>query len=273
MSFATIPGQENIPIQIPTPEPIPTPIEEVVPVQQPGAQTGIYYNGRPENFDSFLQSNTSQGNFSMNNRLVFAQDSVLQLNGDNFNTDTPDKITIDIPDCMLILFYIQNTESLNLASIWARVASEIAGPTFAAINMLSNRNVARAFSQVKSIPNHPYAAFGLQTYPFILVYRQGIPRAVYNGPYNVTAIAEYALVQACNVDYTEAFNFSDGVQMEGNYSIQGHNEYIANQIQNNQQLAQQAKSTDFTSRSKRGNRGGSLFLEPENVQPVTPSTQ
>lgn len=223
-----------------------------VPETVEPAQTNIVYNGQVQNFNDFLQANRTEGSVSMSNRLVFAQDSVLQLTGNDFDLKTPSKITINIPDCMMILFYIQNTESINLAAIWGRVASEIAGPVFGAINMLSNRDVARAFADVKSIPNHPYRAFGLQTYPFILVYRQGIPRAIYNGPYNVTAISEYALVEACNDNYIETVNLSRGVQVEGNYGIPGRTESLGASGLTPENVTTAAPSTQFSESSLRG---------------------
>jgi len=71
-------------------------------------------------------------------------------------------------DCILVLFYVENTESYQLANIWALVAQQIAGPIFAAINMLSERKVAEAFTRLKTDGSNPLHWASLRQYPFIV---------------------------------------------------------------------------------------------------------
>ena len=53
---------------------------------------------------------------------------------------------------------------------------------------------------------HPLYWARLQGYPFILIYRQGWPAAMYNGERNSQAILDFALTLACNPNYIEKIN-------------------------------------------------------------------
>ena len=115
-------------------------------------------------------------------RLTFSSETVKRMTVDDFNLSSKDLITIKYDTCTLILFHVENEESIQLATIWADVARGIAGPIFAAVNMLTERKIAEAFTALKSDGNHPLHWASLRQYPFILVYRSGNPVAFYNGP-------------------------------------------------------------------------------------------
>src|SRR3989338_5977407 len=88
-------------------------------------------------------------------RLTFASETVKRLTGDDFDIGSKELVTLKYDDCILVLFHVENTESYQLADIWALAAQQVAGPVFAAINMLSERKVAEAFTRLKSDGSNP----------------------------------------------------------------------------------------------------------------------
>lgn len=136
-------------------------------------------------------------------RTIFSSDSVRRLTRDDFNLSSNDLITLKEQDCILVLFYAENTESQQLVNIWALAAQQVAGPVFAAVNVLTERPVAEAFMKLKGTGNHSLHWAGLRQLPFILVYRGGYPAAFYNGSREVQSIIDYSLTLACNAGYYE----------------------------------------------------------------------
>lgn len=149
------------------------------------------------------------------NRLSFASETVKRLTADDFNLNSKELVTLKYDDCILVLFHVENTESYQLANIWALAAQQVAGPVFAAINMLSERKVAEAFTRLKSDGNSPLHWASLRQYPFIMVYRRGWPVAIYNGPREVQSLIDYALTLACQAGYYEILQVGGGMQAEG----------------------------------------------------------
>ena len=147
-------------------------------------------------------------------RLTFSSETIKRLTGEDFDLDSKELIGLKYDDCILILFHVENTESYQLADIWALVAQQVAGPVFGAINMLSERKVAEAFTRLKSDGSHPLHWASLRQYPFIMVYRKGWPVAIYNGPREVQALIDYALTLACEAGYYEILQLGGSMQGE-----------------------------------------------------------
>jgi hypothetical protein len=139
---------------------------------------------------------------------------VKRLDASDFNLDSREYITLKYDDCILVLFYVENTESYQLANIWAISAAQVVGPVFAAINMASDRRVAEAFTRLRSDGNNPMQWAALRQYPFILVYRKGWPTAVYNGPREVQALIDYAMTLACQAGYYEIEQVGGSMQAQ-----------------------------------------------------------
>lgn len=154
-------------------------------------------------------------------QTLFAQQAVQQLTSRSFNTDDRDKITLKSPDCTLILFYGENTESRRLLNIWNMAASQAAGPHFAAVNLMLERDLAAAFTELQSNGSHSLHWAGLQGLPFIMVYRNGWPVAFYNGERAVQPIIDYALTLACQANYREPDQLAAGMQGESNIGMPG----------------------------------------------------
>lgn len=158
-------------------------------------------------------------------RLSFAPETVKRLSADDFDLNSKEMIRLKHDDCILILFHVENTESYQLATIWALAAQQIAGPIFAAINMLSERKVAEAFTRLKSDGSHPLHWASLRQYPFIMVYRQGWPVAIYNGPREVQALIDYALTLACQAGYYEIIQVGGSMQADNRVQMAPYNPY------------------------------------------------
>jgi hypothetical protein len=158
-------------------------------------------------------------------QTLFAQESVKQLKEQDFALDSREQIRLTYNDCILILFYVENTESRDLAKIWSTAASQVAGPIFAACNLMSEKRVAAAFNNISGDSNHPLNWAGLRQLPFILVYRQGWPQAFYNGERVVGSIIDYSLTLACVPKYTEKVQKFGSMEAENNLFMTGRNHF------------------------------------------------
>lgn len=153
-------------------------------------------------------------------QVGFAQQAVERLRSSDFALDTPSRVGLrQRRECILVLFYTENIESRRIIPIWAEAATQVAGPVFAAVNLLSDRDVASAFTSLQSDPNNPFHWAGLQGIPFILVYRDGWPVAVYNGERAVQPLVDYALTLACQATYREPVQLAGGAQVDPERNI------------------------------------------------------
>jgi hypothetical protein len=156
------------------------------------------------------------------NDLLFRPEVVKQLGNDDFDLASKDKITLKIPGCILVLFYTDSTESYELANIWGLVAQQMVAPTFAAVNlMIGDRKIANAFMELRNDANHPLSWAGLKGIPFILVYRNGLPVAFYNGERSVQQISDYSLKLACKPGYFEPIllTSNEGIKVDTDLSM------------------------------------------------------
>jgi hypothetical protein len=150
---------------------------------------------------------------------TFPEEAVKRLRESDFLLDTDDLIRTRWDDCLVVLFYSENSESFNLTKIWGLVAAQVAGPIFAACNCISEKRVAEAFTRLNMSEDHPHRWASLSQFPFILVYRQGWPQAFYNGERSVSAIADWALTLACKAGYTEKVQKAGSMQVESNVGM------------------------------------------------------
>ena len=158
-------------------------------------------------------------------RLTFSSENIKRLTADDFDLGSKELIALKYDDCILVLFHVENTESYQLANIWAIVAQQVAGPVFAAINMLSERKVADAFTRLKSDGSHPLHWAALRQYPFIVVYRKRWPVAIYNGPRAVQALIDYSLTLACEAGYYEIIQVGGSMQGEARLEMGPYDVY------------------------------------------------
>jgi hypothetical protein len=147
----------------------------------------------------------------------FTNKNVQMLHGLDFKLHEDTKICLRITDCCVVLFFVDNQESNDLAILWSMVANKVPGPKYAAVDMVTEREVAAAFAEVIARPrNHPFHWAGLRQYPFILVYRNGFPTACYNGPRNTQALTDFILLLACNSSYIEPVQNSASMVLDKN---------------------------------------------------------
>ena len=140
--------------------------------------------------------------------ILFSQNNnVKQLKEKDFSLDKRELICLNFDDCIAVLFYSNNKESQELCKIWAGAASQSVGTIFCACNLDLEKGVTDNFNRLNEADRaHPLYWARLQGYPFILVYRQGWPAAMYNGERNSQAILDFALTLACNPNYVEKIN-------------------------------------------------------------------
>ena len=156
---------------------------------------------------------------------TFASETVKRLTADDFDLGSKELIALKYDDCILVLFHGDNTESLQIATIWALAAQQVAGPIFAAINVLNERKVAEALTRLRSDGSHPLHWASLRQYPFIMVFRKRWPVAIYNGPREVQAIIDYALTLACQAGYYEILQVGGSMQAEGRLEMGPYDVY------------------------------------------------
>jgi hypothetical protein len=189
---------------------------QVVQAQSPNGQVQV---GQPTQGGLLSDQQLAQIP-GVSTQITFGQQAVDRLRPSDFALDTPSKIGLrNRKECLLVLFYTENIESRRLIPIWAEAALQVAGPTFGALNLLNDRDVASAFTSLQSDPNNPFHWAGLQGIPFILVYRDGWPVAVYNGERAVQPIVDYALTLACQASYREQVQLAGGVQVDPDRNI------------------------------------------------------
>lgn len=161
---------------------------------------------------------------NLTNNTKFIRGAVKNMTAMDFDLSSKSGILLKWNDCRLILFYSENQESIALVNIWAEAAKQVAGPVFAGVNIMSERKVAEAFMNL-NMKDHPLKWAALKQIPFIIVYRQGLPTAFYNGERNVQAIVDYSLTLACRSDYFEPVQVFGSTQVEDNFSMGGLTQY------------------------------------------------
>lgn len=158
---------------------------------------------------------------------VFNTSSVIQLRGADFvlgDKDPTKRVTLVWENCMLALFYGENQESKDLMRIFGSAAVQSPSVKFGACNILYEKEVASAFTQVGTTRG-PLDWVAMRGYPFILAYQGGYPVGFYNGPREVQALLDFALTTACRSTYSERVQLAAGVQAEANYQIPPYDPY------------------------------------------------
>lgn len=196
--------------------------------QAPGApaNNNIRQNDTSAGAPRIPLTNDEKGLMNLNTvkETLFIQAAVKRMGASDFVLNSKELVTLKWDDCILILFYTENTESIKLMSIWAEAAKQIAGPIFAGVNLLYERQVAEAFTRL-NMEDTPLRWAALRQSPFILVYRNGWPVAFYNGDRSVQSIIDYALTLACDHSYYEINQIPASMQAEDNFEIGGWTQY------------------------------------------------
>ncbi len=141
----------------------------------------------------------------------FSQNNIMMLTAADFSLSAKEKVAIKYEDCMIVMFYGEDVESMALAKIFSLVSREVRGPILAGVNVMAEPSIARAFAQISQDGTSVFPWLKLQGYPFILVYRKGIPCAFYNGDLDVNSLKDFAVAKACNADYYEYKQHAKGI--------------------------------------------------------------
>ena len=189
--------------------------------------------GRPENIprrldqDPLFQNLKNVSQPDLNLSITFSQNTVKTLRDEDFETGSDNKITLkNKSDSFIVLFYISNQESLDLAKIWLLASQQAGGGIkFAACNLTLDTKIDTCFRDLNMQKNHPYYWARLKTYPFSLVYRSGVPSGFYAGERSVRSIINFALTRAFSSDFNDKEHNRLGVQVDNNFAMGGYIEY------------------------------------------------
>lgn len=158
--------------------------------------------------------------------LLFGPGSVRQLFTSDFFLDNKELICIRFDDCAICLFYSENRESSKLCEIWATASAQVPGIHFAACHLGLERRVTENFKLLNADPNHPFFWARLQAVPFILIYRRGWAKAIYNGERATQPLIDYALLMACKSDYEERETSFYSITADTNVEMTGPKERV-----------------------------------------------
>lgn len=134
-------------------------------------------------------------------RLILSSETIKRLSSEDFDLNSRGGIILKYDDCIFVLFYVENIESYQLINILASAAQQTAGPIFATINVSNERRIVEAIAKLKSDNHLDWT--NIKQFPFILIFRKGKCLAVYNDPYEIQSIIDYALTLACESGYFE----------------------------------------------------------------------
>jgi hypothetical protein len=123
----------------------------------------------------------------------FSVKTVKTLTHEDFELKSKEKIAIKYDDCIVILFYNENDESKAILDIWGSASSKTPGVVFAACNLQIEKEVAKAFVDLRSEHYHPLSWVKLDSVPFIIAYNKGWPIETYHDKITLTNIIDYSM--------------------------------------------------------------------------------
>lgn len=130
--------------------------------------------------------------------------SVVKLCDTDFNLKSNEMITIKYKDLLMVLFYASNTDSEKLLKLWNAAAKQTIGVTFAAVDLINEKNISNAFSKLNQL-NTSLKWASLKNIPFVLIYKDGWPISYYTGKHNISSIVNYSLKLGYNETYDDFF--------------------------------------------------------------------
>jgi hypothetical protein len=113
---------------------------------------------------------------------LFAQECIKRLTSKDFNAN----LELSFPDVTIVLFYVEGILSQRLLRIFSLTAQQVAGPLFAACNLMVNKiNITRLIQT----DNHKSGC----DKSLIVLYQNGRPKNIYDGELSVYALSNYSL--------------------------------------------------------------------------------
>lgn len=178
----------------------------------------------------------------------YATNKIKVLTETSFTLEDKMLIGLKYDDCIIVLFHTENKESHSLMKIYYLVAEQTPGPIYAECNVLLHNKVAEAFARVKMDGSHPLNPYSLHQWPVIIVYRKGMPVAVYNGESDVQTIIDWSLLLACRANYFEPIQEFASMQAEFRHDMPTPLIYPDDKLNPEAKVSSQFRSTQ----SKRG---------------------
>lgn len=122
--------------------------------------------------------------------------------------------------CISIFFCLGNPESNTEYEVILTALKEVGGMVnFGVCDFNQNPKVFARFQKLQLNSDQLYTKFALQGMPFLLTYRNGIPKALYGGEYLSGIMANYLSVIACQASTTNTIPKAVGVS--SNYIVTG----------------------------------------------------
>lgn len=159
-----------------------------------------------------------------NLQRVFTPNPIINIEDSDFELEGSIKIMLKIKKCIIILFYTDNTESMNITDVWQKVGNQGLAGVFGACNLRLNPKVSEAFNEL-NMTNTSLHWAALRSVPFILTYQNGYPIGFYNGERAVQPILDFSMTLACRSDYREPLNLYGGIQAEESIGIKNVEKY------------------------------------------------
>ena len=125
-------------------------------------------------------------------------------------------IQLKIKNCIVILFYGNDELSKRFLSYWIRLQQEYRSILYGVANCLTETKIDSLFQSLNTKPNHPMYWARLVRHPFILVYKDGWPQAMFNYRPSYNNLKLFCM-RACNysgVNYNRQLNIASEIIKE-----------------------------------------------------------
>jgi len=122
--------------------------------------------------------------------------NVTKITDDDFTLNETIKLNLkNIKVCCLVLFYDSNICSREMAKIWNKISSQVAGSLFLSCDLMQSKQVAITMRNYQQNPSQEW--INLTKIPLILVYTNGVPKGVYNDIYEEGPLLRFVADFAC----------------------------------------------------------------------------
>ncbi len=153
----------------------------------------------------------------------FNNPNVYQMGAADFvlgSAKVGERVSIVWKNCILVLFYGENQESHDLMHIFANSAVQNPGIKYGACNIVAEKEVAKAWSQLDTTVN-PLSQMAMKGYPFVISYQSGMPVGEVPSKYrsSVDGLTNFAITTACSSNFHPRVAETFGVQTEANLEI------------------------------------------------------
>ena len=110
------------------------------------------------------------------------------LTDSDFLLDNEDKITLKHKELSVILFHDESNISTRILAIWDNISKNVSGTIFCVCDMTKQTGISTKFEELVFDRSSPYNRLASHKKPFILVYRNGMPKKDYKDTFSETKL-------------------------------------------------------------------------------------